>query len=117
MDRQEFYQSLHAALQDPESVWRPSLSLIYLVLANGLVMAFPENINEGLGRIVTDTRDHADLFFRSGSWLAEGTRGYDEGGIRPIQALLLKALYNFHVSKWKSAYVDLGKFLCQEKTR
>lgn len=117
VDRQEFDRSLHSALEDPRSVCKSSLSLIYLVLANGLAMALPKKIDNSLAMIVTDTRDHADLFFRSGIRLAEGAPGYYEGDLWSIQARALMALYNFSVSKWRPAYIMLSKFPCKEATR
>jgi hypothetical protein len=117
LNRQEFDRYLHSALQNPSSVPQSILSLLYLVLANGLVVALPETISEAVGGIITDTKDHAELLFRRGKRLAEGSREHNDGDIRYIQAEVLMALYSFLVSKWSSAYIILGKFPCKEAMR
>lgn len=104
--------SLESYYTDPSSVWESNLCLLYLVLANGLVLAIPSQSTQTfdlLNSMVTDPSDYADMFFQSGKWVGEKVPGFEDGDIWSIQARVLMALYKFLISKWNASYDYLGE--------
>ena len=113
LDRKAFENVVAACYDDPLSVDAPSLCLVYLALAIGLVMAtsVPDSLEDAVVKpIRADPVNRAEVFFRSAKSLGDQVSGFEDADFWSVQALSLMSVYMLATSKRNAAYAYCGRF-------
>ena len=110
--RNDFMLAFDKCYADPLGVDADWLCILNLTFAIGLVMAapMPGSNDEVIVKKLLE-QDRPEVFLANAKNLSDSTSGFEDAGLRNIQALALMSVYALAVSRRNAAYLYYGKLL------